>query len=127
MRQGKYGGGAGKIEVAITQPFPALVAMSPYRIDGVTAKADKAEVTPGEEVRIAAQVQADKPDVHALHFRVYGPDGAERRWYGDTVFGEAGKGGHTFKAALNEAKGKWTVKVADLASGAVGEATFEVR
>jgi hypothetical protein len=127
MRDGKYGGAAGKIEVAITQPFPALVALSPYKIDGVTAKADKADVRPGDEVRIAAQVQADKPDVHALHFRVYGPDGAERRWYGDTVFGEAGKGGHTFRTALNDGHGKWTVKVADLASGAAAEATFEVR
>ena len=54
-------------------------------------------------------------------------DGAERRWYGETVFGEAGKAEHTFRTALNEAKGKWTAKVADLASGAVGEATFEVR
>jgi uncharacterized protein YfaS (alpha-2-macroglobulin family) len=104
-----------------------LVALSPYRIDGVTARADKAAIAPGEEVRIAVQVQADKPDVHALHFRVYGPDGAERRWYGDTVFGQAGKGEHTFKTALNDGHGKWTVKVADLASGAVGEATFEVR
>ena len=68
-------GAAGKIEVAITQPFPALVALSPYKITGVTANAAAAEIKPGDEVKIAAQVQADKPDVHALHFRIYGPDG----------------------------------------------------
>jgi hypothetical protein len=127
MRDGRYGGAGGRIEVTMTQPFPALVALSPYKIEGVSAKPAKPQVQPGEEVVIAAQVQAENPDVHALHFRVYGPDGVERRWYGDTVFGQNGKGELKFKTALNEAKGAWTVKVADLASAAAGEATFQVK
>ncbi len=127
MRDGRYGGEKGTIDVPITQPFPALVALSPYKIDGVTAKAGAAQVNGGAEVTISAQVQARNPGVHALHFRVYGPDGAERRWYSDTVFGDAGKAELRFKTGLNETPGKWTVKVADLASGAVGEAAFEMR
>jgi hypothetical protein len=127
MRAATYGGAAGRIDVATTQPFPALVAFSPYKIEAVTAKAAKAQVQAGQNVTISAQVQAEKPDLHALHFRVYGPDGAERRWYSDTIFGSDGQGDLAFKTALNEAKGKWTVKVADLASGAAGEAVFEVK
>ena len=87
--------------------FPALVALSPYKINGVAAQADRAEVTGGEEVTISAAVKADKPDVHALHFRTYGPDGVERRWYANTVFGKAGIAELTIKTALNQNAGKY--------------------
>ena len=129
MRDGKYGAN-GTIQIEVTQAFPALVALSPYKINGVAAQVEKPAIKPGDEVRITGQVQAGQLDpdaIHALHFRVYGPDGVERWHYADTVFGPAGKGTHTFKTALNEAQGKWTVKVADLASGQVGEASFEVK
>jgi hypothetical protein len=126
MRDGRYGGSGGKIEVSTTAPFPALTAVSPYKIEAVTAKADKARVAGGQTVTITAQVQADEPDIHALHFRFYGPDGVERRWYADTVFAESGLAELTIETALNEAPGTWTVKVADLASATEGQATFTV-
>ena len=126
MRDGRYAGSGGKIDVSMTAPFPALTAVSPYKIEAVSTKADKARVAGGQTVTITAEVQADKPDIHALHFRVYGPDGVERRWYADTVFGKAGKAELTIKTALNDPAGKWTVKVADLASGAEGLTTFTV-
>jgi len=127
MRGGEYGGAEGRIPVAINTAFPALVALSPGKISGVTARALQSAIAAGERVTISAQVQTERPDVHALHFRVYGPDGVERRWYGDTLFGERGKAELTIPTARNEARGKWTVKISDLASGANAEAAFEVK
>ncbi len=128
MRDGRYAGPDGRIEVRSEAEFPALVAVSPYKITAVTAKADSAAVKPGQVVNVAAQVQASaRPGAHALNFRVYGPDGQERRHYGAMVFGEDGAAEIAIPTALNEAKGAWTVRVADLASGVVGQASFEVR
>ncbi len=127
MRTGRHAGTTGAIEVPAEAGVPALVAVSPYKIESVAAAADKATVQPGQPVKITAKVQAsEKPDLHALNFRVYAPEGAERRHYGDTLFG-AGGATLTIPTALNEAAGKWTVKVTDLASGVTGEATFEVK
>ncbi len=128
MREGKAAGRTTAIEVKAEPEFPALVAWSPYRIEAVQAAADKVAVAGGQSVKITGQVRAAaKPGAHVLNFRVYGPDGVERRHYGNTLVAEGGAAALTFQTALNEPKGKWTVKVADLASGIVGEATFEVK
>jgi len=128
MREGRYAGKVKRIEVEASGSFPALVAISPYKIEAVEASADKPAVAPGQAVKVAAKVKASaRPGVHALNFRVYAPDGEERRYYGDTLFGAGGGATLTIPTALNEAKGKWTVKVADLASGATGEAAFEIK
>ena len=127
MREGKAAGRTTAIEVKAEPEFPGLVAWSPYQIEAVQAAADKATVAGGQSVKISAQVKAaEKPGTHVLNFRVYGPEGQERRHYGNTLVAEGGAAALTFQTALNEAKGKWTVKVADLASGIVGEAAFEV-
>jgi len=128
MRQRRYAGRTNRIEVSVDPSFPALVAVCPYKIQAVVAQADRAAVERGQSIRIAAKVQASTPpDVHALNFRVYGPDGKERRHYGTTLFGENGAATLTIPTALNEAKGKWTVKVSDLASGIAGETGFEIK
>ena len=104
------------------------MAWSPYRIQAVEAKADRSAVVAGATVAIAARVKAaERPGDHVLNFRVYGPDGKERRHYGDTLIGRQGQAKLTLRTALNDAKGTWRVKAADLASGAVGEAGFEVK
>jgi len=127
MREARPGGAAGRIDVQARPSFPALVALSPYKIDAVTVRAGAATVKPGKPVSITATVKASAaPGVHAINFRVYGPDGKERRHYGRTLFGEKGTATLAIPTALNDARGKWTVKAADLASGAVGVATFEV-
>ncbi len=126
MRDGRYDGNDGRIEIHSEPSFPALVAVSPYKIEVVAAKAD--DVKQGEVVKVSAKVRASaQPGVHALNFRVYGPDGVERRYYGATLFGKDGAAALSFQTALNEARGNWTVKVADLASGTVGVATFQVK
>lgn len=127
MRDGRYGGADGRIAIRSEPDLPALVAVSPYKITGVAAAAEAGAVKRGAAVKVSATVQASAaPDTHALNFRVYGPDGAERRHYGKTVFAQNGSAAITIPTALNEAQGKWTVKVCDLASGALGTAAFEV-
>ena len=127
MRDGRYAAGAKSIDIDASPSFPAILALSPYKVEAVEAKA-AAVVRCGRPVSIAARVRAAaKPGDHMLNFRVYGPDGSERRHYSKTLLAKDGAATLTIPTALNEAVGTWKVKVADLASGVVGEATFEVK
>lgn len=92
------------------------------------ASASAAAVAPGGEIAVAAAIVAEgKPGAHMLHFRVYGPDGVERRHYAETITGEKGRATLTFRTALNDAPGPWRVVAADLASGLSGETEFVLK
>ncbi|OPX24375.1 MAG: hypothetical protein B1H04_02200 [Planctomycetales bacterium 4484_123] len=128
MRRGRYAGRTDTIEVNAEPSFPALVALSPYRVQSVQARPTVRQVPPGQRVEIAATVEASAPPgAHMLNFRLYGPKGRERRWYGSTLLAPNGAARLSFQTALNDARGQWTVKVTDLASGITGEASFEIR
>jgi hypothetical protein len=125
MRERRYGGQAGSISIACDPSFPGLVALSPYKIEAVGVRVNDSESAPsvqaGGVVKVTAMVKASQaPGIHAINFRVYGPDGKERRYYGKTLFGENGQAALELRTALNDAQGTWTIQAADLASGIVG-------
>ena len=126
MRTGRAGSGSLAIEAA--PGSPALVALSPYRIDAVQANGPARAVVPGGKVSVTAKVKASaSPGEHMLNFRVYDPAGAERRWYSKTLSAPGGAATLTFTTALNDPKGKWTVKVTDLASKKQAVAAVEIK
>ena len=115
MRTGASG--TGSLAIEADPEMPALVALSPYRIDAVTASGPGGAVKRGGSVSVSAAVKASAAaGEHMLNFRVYDPSGQERRWYSQTLSAPGGAATLTFTTALNDPKGTWFVRVTDLAS-----------
>jgi len=126
MRTGRTG--TGSLDITAEPGNPALVALSPYRIDGIAASGPDADVTPGGKVTITAKVKASAAaGEHMLNFRVYDPAGKEHRWYSKTLPAPGGEAALEFTTALNDPAGRWSVKVTDLASKKQAETAFTVK
>ncbi|MBI2201105.1 MAG: beta-galactosidase, partial [Armatimonadetes bacterium] len=105
----------------------ALVAVLPYRVEGVKARAASARA--GEPVVVSAAVQAStgRPGRHILHLQVEGPDGRLRRAYAGNVEARGGRWEGIVPTALNDPKGRWKVRVREVVSGLETEVAFRLK
>jgi hypothetical protein len=125
-RAGKYLGHTNRIQTAVTPSEAMLFALLPYRLRGLNANAPK-KVRAGDTVAFEVVLKGvDKPGLHVLHAALVSPQGREFRYYTDNLVAEGGKAKGSFPLALNDAPGKWKLRLRDVATGVGDSKTFIV-
>jgi hypothetical protein len=121
-------GGTGEIRATLREAEPALYAMLPYRVQGLTLSMSGGR-KPGERARYQVKVKAGgvRPVRHVIKVEVTGPDGKKRPLYSGNIDARAGVGAGGFTLALNDQKGRWRIVLTDVFSGAMVEKSWTVR
>jgi len=121
----KYHGRADRLELEVPVATAFLFAVLPYRVTGVTAEAGQT----GRAVKIvpAVQVSEGKPGRHVIRLQVTDARGRKRPEYEQTVIVTNGRGSYTFKLALNDPDGEWTIDLEDVATGTRGKASIQIQ
>ncbi|MCC6445802.1 MAG: hypothetical protein IT210_20400 [Armatimonadetes bacterium] len=126
IRTGKDLGRTSRLRAAL-EAEPALFALLPYRVTGLSLVAP-ATARAGQEIEYTVRLQAENgsPTGHVLRIEVSGPGGV-RRYYasnqnmvGDTFTG-------TLSLAVNDAPGRWKIKATDVLTGKKVEIRVEVK
>ena len=105
--------------VKLTEHEGRWLARLPYRVTGLDLSAP-AQVRPGQAwvgrttVRTAGKARLGR---HVFSVAAFGPDGRERRHYRRDVVAPSGTADCRVPFCLNEAPGRWTVRVRDVATG----------
>ncbi len=128
VRAGRYLGRVHELKTEIRPGVAKLYALLPYAVSGVGG-AVTGPVSPGEAVRyeVGVEIAAGTPVTHCLRVEVVDPQGTARECYAANVLAPQGSARGEFVTALNDPPGKWTVRLRDVASGAAGQMTFELR
>jgi hypothetical protein len=116
-----------KAIIALRAQKPTVLAILPYRVEGLSLrKPDR--VARGGELRLAVQVQTDgkQPSDHILRIEVTDPLGKTAEYWTKNVIASAGRWEVRWPVALNETTGKWRVSVLDVSSDAKVEGVFQV-
>jgi hypothetical protein len=127
-RAHRYLGEIGEIRTTLKEAEPALYAMLPYQVRGLTLSVSSGR-SRGEKARYEARVSAGggRPVRHVLKIEVSGPDGRKRPLYSGNIDAKAGIGTGSFTLALNDQKGRWRMAATDVFSGATAEKSWTVR
>lgn len=128
MRSGRYHGLTDRFPAEFVPSHARVYAVLPYRVDGIRI-APMEGVPQGGTLSVQAHVLVSdtKPGLHVLHRSVIGPDGAERSYYAANLEAANGSAGCRLRLALDEAPGRWTLRLRDVASGRVAETRFIVK
>jgi len=125
VKSEKYLGKGKEARVNLPAAGSALIAILPYKIEGVSVKASSARA--GEQVRIAASVKASaRPGRHVLHLEIYDPEGNLYRAYTSNAVAQNGKWEGYIPTALNDLPGRWKVKVKEVVSGLSAQTEFRL-
>jgi hypothetical protein len=126
VRSGQYLGHTDSIQTQITPGRAELYAVLDYRVYGVSISAPDS-VMAGEPFRIATHLEADGAvGPHAVRVSWERPDGKPAPERRRILCGGGGAGGW-MQFALNDAPGRWRVKVSDVISGKSAEKTIRLR
>lgn len=127
MRTKEYAGQVDRVQATVPPGGTALYALLPYRVSRMQVKAPAA-VKAGEELVAQVSVAAGgKPGDHVVHVELINPQGQALWHYARNELLPGGQGSLRVPLALNEARGKWTVRVRDVLTGTEGEAGFAVQ
>ena len=126
MRAGKCLGRRGRIDAQSKQGDAVLYALLPYRVRSVQVQARNAQQ--GEAVEYSVQVQPDAgaAGLHVFRVEVEGPAARRLPHYDTKLVAAKGTASGSFRTALNDPVGQWTVRATDVATGAVGVATAQL-
>jgi len=125
-RQGKYLGYTDRIETRIEPAKALLFALLPYEVKSLKAGASK-RIKQGGTLEYELAVQGvERPGLHVFHVDLVSPRGETVAYYAENVVGENGKCKGLVSLALNEAVGKWKIRVRDVATGTTAEQVFSV-
>ena len=103
---------------------PAVIAFSALPLPKLRVSAP-AQVHPGDTAQIALSFAGASPaQTHVLHVEVLDPAGAAARHYTSNVLAAGGVADKPIPFAVNDATGKWTVRVKDMLSGQVWTASI---
>ncbi len=116
-RLGRTDSARARIEPGDAQAY----ALLPYEVKGLDVQATRADRVVRYKLSIRTDAQAGP---HVFRVEVTGPDGNPRRHYGARLFGAQGAAEGAFHLALNDARGDWTLKVTDIATGTQTSASF---
>lgn len=127
VRGGEYLGEGDSFTLDLPRGGALLLAVLPYRVEGLDGEAGIA-ADRGGQADIAFAVRADRrPGRHVLRVRVFDPAGRERPEYGAVIEAPEGRGVFRFAPALNDPAGSWTVLGRDAAAGVEAQAEVAVR
>jgi len=122
VRTGKYLGVRDRLTTDLSYQAH-LYARLPYKVKSVAlnVRASAGRTTPSV-VKIALETSGAKPvSAHVLQMRVLSPNGRELPWYTRKTVAPAGRAEADIPWALNEAPGRYTVAVRDVASGTIAQ------
>ncbi|GIK98037.1 MAG: hypothetical protein BroJett029_22460 [Alphaproteobacteria bacterium] len=115
-----------RVEISLDGVEPTFLTLSdgPIADPGLSAPA---RLRPGETglLRIA-RPEGSPADLHVLHVTAVGPDGRPVPYYSGNVILRGDSAAFPLPLALNDATGRWTVRVSDAATGRTVAATIEV-
>jgi len=106
----------------------ALYLVAPWKVERLTVSAADPAVTAGETVQYTIRTVAPggKPDLGVYRLEVIGPDGEPRAHYGANLTAQDGQAQGSFRTALNDTPGTWTIKATDYVSSVVGSVKIEL-
>ena len=123
-RRGKYLVHGTKFRAPLRCAGAALIALLPYRVEGIELRASVSEA--GIEVEAIVKGATEAP-YHVLRIEVAGPDGKPRPHYTRNITHTSRETSFTVPLALSDPAGEWTITVRDVLSGEVGRVAVEVR
>ncbi len=118
VRGGAYLGFGDSVELELTSIDPAVIAVVPYRIEGVEIKTSS-RATRGEPAECGISIlirETASPSPQAVRVSVFAPDGTEIEPYGKKLVVE-GSVLMKIPFALNDAPGRWRISAVDVISG----------
>jgi len=133
VRAGRFPGHTKRAPVTLQRNGRGeLLAMLPYRLGGIEIETDKPRYARGDVVKLRiAPVTAGggrATGTHVLRMEFTGPRGKTHKPYRRNVL-LRGRGPvePTLKLALDEPKGKWSVRVTDVSTGVSAKTVYTVR
>ena len=127
MRSGKYFGFTDKVRAQLETARGKIYSILPYRVRNlVVTREDRAKR--GRDlvlkVKLAAEGEVGKNDVHLIRVRVTSPDGKKVTALQRLVLIRGGAGEIRLPLAYDDAPGRWTVYLKDTATGIQNEVYF---
>jgi hypothetical protein len=127
VRNKRYLGRTETARLDMTKKAAAVLALLPYQVVGVEARAAPGQTAPGQPVTITAQVRATaNPGDHVLRMEVCDPTGRRHRAYTRNLLAVGGRIERVLHTALNDQPGRWRVRVCEVFSGQKAEAEFRL-
>jgi hypothetical protein len=128
VRDGKYMGKGRQAALGIKVLEPAVLAVVPYKIEGISLSAVPGRVEQGQKLRYSIKVNsndATKIEEQIVRIQFINPRGQEVEHYGGNI-PVTGSAEQEQRLALNEAPGIWTIVARDLISGSMAKTCFIV-
>jgi len=126
LSHGGYVGHGGTATVDMRDAPHALLAVLPYRVDGIRLDSERSCL--GEGLRLQLRLSTDATPVrHVVHLDVLKPDGSRCAHLCRNVVLEAGRGEGVLPLALNDPTGKWRIKAREVVSGMTDKTTVRVK
>jgi hypothetical protein len=126
IREGKELGRQKELALDLDPYEPAIYAISSEPLPSMAATAP-ARIARGSTGHVAIRFDGFTPaGMHVLHVDVTGPDGRELACYSGNLRAPHGLAEWPLPIALNDAEGKWSVRVKDMLTGQSRSATVEV-
>jgi hypothetical protein len=118
MREGRYLGNVGSVELTAAASSARLFVLLPYRVEKLNVELGKAAARAGETVAVSVEVVTDgKPaGRHVVHLEARRPDGQTAMYLSQCAETKEGKARLSVPLALNEPAGDWQLRVTDAAT-----------
>ncbi len=122
----KFYANTDKVSFSMPYMFVKILALMPYEVEGI--ETDLPDSThAGEVVRFKLSIQASEPTGdHVIRMEVLGPDGKDRWYLAQNILLKGGKAEAAIPFALNDPKGRWTIRLRDITSGQRLERTLKL-
>ena len=125
LRSGRPLGLTRDIEVALDPYEPALFAVTPVELPPLRLSAPT-RLRRGDVAWIGIAAGARSPaETHVFHVEVLDPNGKIVLHYSGNILAAEGQSAKLLPSAVNDAAGKWTIRVKDVLSGQVQSAEVE--
>ncbi len=125
LRRGRLLGWKREIEVALDPYEPALFALSPVEFAALRVAAPE-RLARGEMAQVSVSAGDGTPaETHVFHIGVFDPAGKEALQYSGNVTAPGGRASKLLPSAVNDAAGRWTIRVRDALSGQERSAEIE--
>ena len=129
MFSGRYLGPGDSWNADVAEVDVQLFSVLPYKVRGLKVRLDRDAEGPGRMLNgsVGIRKAGRGPAVrHVIHLEATRPDGKQPRYLAQNVETEDGKATFRIPLALNEPKGKWTLRLTDTATQTSTQASFTV-
>lgn len=127
VRAGTYLGKAGDLPIVVEAAKARLFSVLPYKVKRVSLRSP-ARVSLGAGLDFTTQVETERGRAgrHVVVVRLTRPDGSSKEWDRFTLLAPEGKTAGSYRFALNDPTGRWTLTATDAATGVSSSVAIEV-